>query len=316
MNALLTATDTGFTDILASISESVQLDLVKMTASIDEHQFGASSPGELKNELSAQIYKHLHIRNPLIDTHPTTGEQDLAAQFIPLVPHRSIWQVADRGFESSASVDGESHVIVKLGGVKVLLPQCDVRRDTAEETLTVRLPSWRVRTTPGYLLVLGELSPGPSAGTARLYFSCETPAQALELFPALLRTLAASGKGYHLKALSSSLAYPRSDAIVAYVPAVHAIKIADMLSRTITDLTSTLNSLSIFTQPLGNGIALAEESIDQRPSHRSLSFGQHRSRVLADALFREDREKIGLPQAWNLEAVEARIDPNQPSANL
>lgn len=316
MDALLTATKTNFTDILVAISESVQLDLVKMTARIDGHHFDASSPGELKNELSAQIYKHLHIRNPLIDTQPTTGEQDLAAQFTALVPHRSIWQVADCGFESSASVNGESHVIVKLGGVKVLVPQSDVRRDPVKETLAVRLPSWRARTTPGYLLVLGELSPGPSIDTARLYFGCETHAQALELFPELLLTLAASGIGYHLKALSSSLAYPRSDAIVAYVPAVHAAKIADLLGRAMKDLSSTPNSSSIFTQPLGKGITLAEESIDQRPSHRSLSFGQHRSRVLADALFRADREKIGLSQAWIQEAAEARIDPNRPSTNL
>lgn len=316
MNALLKAADISFTDRLPSISESVQLDLEKMTASMNEHHFGASSLGELRNELSTQIYKHLHIRNPLIDTQPTTGEQDLASKFIPLVPHRNIWQVADSGFLSSASVDGEPHVVAKLGGVKVLVPQCDVRKDATGKTLTVRLPSWRARTTPGYLLVLGELSLGTSTDTARLYFGCETPVQALELFPALLRTLASSGIGYHLKALSSSVAYPRSDAIVAYVPAAHARRIADMLSRTIKDLSFTPSSPSIFTQLLGNGITLAEESTDQRPSHRSLSFGQHRSRVLADALFREYRENIGLLQAWKLEAIEARIDPNRPSDSL
>ncbi|KSU66200.1 T3SS effector HopA1 family protein [Arthrobacter sp. NIO-1057] len=316
MNAMLTATGFDFAGVLDSVAGSVRLDLANLSATIDDNRYTASSPAELKNELSTQIYQRLHIRNPLIDAQPTTAEQDLATQLISLVPHQSIWQEADPGFESTGFVDGETRVVAKIGGVKVLLPESDVRRSARNSVLSVRLPSWRTRTTPGYLLVLGERSPAGPSGIARLYVGCDTPAQALGLFPKLLRALAASGSGYHLKALSSSLAYPRSDAIVAYIPVAQAAEIAAMFSTTMADLPDMQNSPSIFTQPLGRSIALAEEGIDQRASHRSLSFGQHRSRVLADALFRAERERICLHQAWAQEAAEARIDPNRPSTNL
>ncbi|PCC29057.1 hypothetical protein CQ010_10900 [Arthrobacter sp. MYb211] len=298
------------------MADHVRVDLAANTARIGSTSLSAGSRSELRSQLSAATYTHLHIRNPLIENMPTTGYQDLADELIADIPHRSIWQQSGSPARQTVDVQGLKHHVVTLGGVKVLVPHHDVSRLDPSSEAAVRTPSWRTRTTPGYVLALGASGIDAEQVTARIYVTCDSAAQALELWPIVLDVLAKSAGGYQAKALSSSLAYPRSDAMVLYVPDTAVQEIADRLTAATARISAPHTEHSIFTQRLSPRFSQAGESADPRPSHRGLSFGQHRSRVLTDALLTAAKNEMRLQDAWAFEATRARIDPRNPATNL
>lgn len=305
---------TGFSRRLHQLEAELRLDTKNLTAEVEGTPLRAGSLGELRSELAAAIYTHLHIRNPLITDVPTTGYQDLADQLISLIPHRTVWQQALHDPDSPPlDIQGTLHHAIMLDGVKVLVPEHEYRHDPHLDTVLVRMPSWRTKTTPGFLLALGDALPFTAHRTARIYLGCNSAAEAIRLWPEVLRTLAASATAFQVKALSASAAYPRSDAMVAYVPTAQVHHVAHQLAGLTSGLPVPACEPSIFAHRVSERVSLAAEPNDARASHSGLSFGQHRSRLLAEALIQAHRQGISLEQAWTDQAHAAGIEPLDPA---
>ena len=324
-----------FGQVLRSLEHRVSVDAHRLTARIDSTTLRATSHTELRSQLAGAIYTHLHVGHPGIETVPGTGHQDLAEALIDAIPHRTVIQstsVQSPSVQSASvqpplvqppsartragtSVQGVPHQVVELSGVKVLFPEEALVRNPLDEVVGVRVPSWRSRATPGFLLALGAHRSVNPAAASRLYISCATASEALEVWPKVLGTLAASGLSHQAKTLSSSLAFPRSDAMVIYVSAIDSDAAASLVRPVLRSLSGRETPLSVFTHGVGDRLALAMEPRDPRPSYRGLSFGQHRSRVLADALLRASVEKTDLEPAWFEEAQTACINPHRPGYN-
>lgn len=305
-----------FGDTLDSLRDRLRIDTDALTAAVGSARIEATSLSELRSELSAAIYTHLHVRHPGIDEAPTTGRQDLAEALIAGIPHRTVFQTAEGISAQQTAADGAPHRIVGLSGVKVLVPSVDVFHQADGEHARVRVPSWRTRTTPGFLLALGANGPVDPRAAERLYITCDSASEALEIWPSLLRALAVSGVSHQAKALSASPAFPRSDAVVVYVSASDAEATAAAIRPVVERLPHPETPVSVFGRPLAERVTTAQEPNDPRPSYNGLSFGQHRSRVLADALLRSSREGLPLRQAWEEEAQAAHIHPHDPGRTV
>ncbi|PPH98202.1 hypothetical protein C5C56_11375 [Rathayibacter sp. AY1D1] len=290
----------------------ISVDAARLRAEVDGTVIEATGPIELRARLAATVYTHLHLRNPLLGETAGGDGQDLAPRLIDAIPHRTVLQPAPSGVLGSATVQREERRVVELGRVRVLVPEVDLVRSADGAVAGVRLPSWRTRTTPGYLLALGPMGLDPADRVVRLSLVADSAEDALALWGPLLEALAASGARHQAKALSDPRAFPRSDALVVYLPADSADDVARRVTPLLDARPSPRTAVSAFAERLADGLAYAEDPADERSSYRGLSFGQHRSRVLAEALLRSSAETIPAADAWADAARAARIDPDRP----
>lgn len=303
---------TEFTAGIEEIERKVWLDPKKYSAKVGHTDIVATSVLELKSQLTAAIYSHFHIRNPEAKGAGPQSEQNLREALIERIPHATHQQQIQ--LLSSQNHVGNESVTVGINGLKVVVPSRSINRDR-KELPTVRLPSWRSNTTPGYLLALSDIAFPRNTDITRVYIPRNSPADTFDVWSSILNALNRAGIPYHLKALSSASSYPRSDALVLYVRQVD-LGTATGLLNAIPQFGYETGSLhSIFTQPVGKNLAVAEEPQDFRPSYRSLSFGQHRSRVLADALLATHTESCALEQSWVEETLKAGINADHPAYN-
>ncbi|MFV0374545.1 T3SS effector HopA1 family protein [Microbacterium sp.] len=309
---MIPAPSRTFTDFLDDLPVSVHDS--GTSATVDGDHLEAASPAELRSHLAAAIYAHLHIRHPEIQGQVhTRSRDDLTTDLIAAVPHRQIVQ-AITGTEPSTR-RGKHRRTVIVEGVKVIVGTEALVRDDGGVVVGARFPSWRTRTTPGYLLALGQRSVA-GARVARLYLARDDAEQALALWGPLLRRLHEEDLAHQAKALSSSVEYPRADAIVVYVAEEDVAAAHQAATRAMGDTPAATVPSSVFTHELAPGIATASEPVDPRPAYRQLSFGQHRSRVLAEALIRSATQRQCMSSTWEQDARAALIDPHAPGRNF
>lgn len=302
----------NFFDVLDEIELSVAENGTAATVGTERIQAG--SEAELRAELSAAIYRNLHIRHSETAAQtPPTGEPELVERLIAEIPHRQVYQpVAALGRQLAET---GSPTPVDVAGLMVLIHPEHLVRD-AQGTITgAYFPSYRTNTTPGYVLALGEHGPGPGE-ISRIYISSSSASDTVRYWGPLLRALNATGCGYQAKALSTAASHPRSDAIVLYLPRTDVNAVHLICEEALAGPHRATTPTSIFTEALGGQLATAQEPADPRPAYRGLSFGQHRSRVLAEALLSSARSGTTLRDAWQQAANQARIDPHNPGRNL
>jgi hypothetical protein len=148
--------------------------------------------------------------------------------------------------------------------------------------VAVRFPKDRQATTPGFYRALGSAGP-PNGGEAlvRWYFHL-LPAAAPRLMERLTTELNRLAVPFALKMLNHPAAYSRPDAAVLYLPrATFAAtkKVVLAAHRALDDL--VVARVPALTRAVRPGLGLAEEP---NQTGRLVSFGQHRSRLIAQGL--------------------------------
>lgn len=292
----------------------IRVDPDRLHATVGGTDIDATSLIELRARLASALYAQLHIRNPGIAEAAPAASDALIEALIAAIPHRTVDQPVTPCPEAAATVQGEERRVVTIGGVRVLVPPAALLRTGDGTVAGVRLPSWRPRTTPGYLLALGPVGFAPSDRIARLYITADDADEALAVWRPLLAAL--DGVPHQAKALSDGAAYPRADALVAYVPAEWVDEVADRIRALLAERPPAATATSAFARRITDRLAQAEDPADARPSYRGLSFGQHRSRVLADALIRAGVERIPAAVAWAQDARAAGFDPEEPGRTI
>lgn len=309
---MITASDTTFASILADTNLAIHRS--GTSAMVMDDHIEAASPAELRSQLSAAIYTNLHIRHSGIEGQTgTLPDADLVAQLSGAIPHQQIVQAITTS-DVQVSLD-LSRRTVMVNKLKVLVAADKLVRDDHGMIVGARFPSWRTRTTPGYVLALSQrsISAGP---VVRLYLARDSVEHTLAVWNPLLRGLDEAGIAYQAKALSSTAAHPRADAVVIYTAQQDLAAASEATIHATEAAPSATLPPSVFTCRLTNDVATAYEPVDPRPAYRRLSFGQHRSRVLADALIRAATETRPVTSTWEEEAHLALINPRTPGLNL
>lgn len=150
--------------------------------------------------------------------------------------------------------------------------------------VSLRFPNDRPYANPGYYTVVGNAGPpdNRSDKLVRTYFNI-CPPGAPDFLATLTKALNKLRLKFLLKILNHPDAYPRSDAAVLYLRRESFTDLQPLLIEMYT-ASAFGNATSFFTKSLAPGIAVAEETTDEVT--RQMSFGQHRSLLVAQGIAR------------------------------
>jgi hypothetical protein len=193
------------------------------------------------------------------------------------------------------------------------------------EGCRVRVPKELQFLVPGYYYALGDAAddgpiPGERDGGPLLRYYWHLTSESAEAFVSVVTSLLnAAAVPFGLKVLSDPSAYTRADAGVLYVGRQYAPKLGDAIAQIYESVAFGLRpEVPLFTQRLADGLALAED-----PGH-ALSFGQHRCKLVACALWRsflqgdasQDARAATLVATFREEGLDPQHPELGPQSNL
>ncbi|MGP3931786.1 T3SS effector HopA1 family protein [Nonomuraea sp. KM88] len=268
------------------------------------HRLSAAHPAELERLLAKLVYDRFHVGN---DDHDMTPSPALEEPLRASVPHRRTTAPVEVLSEEAGSAD----VVARIDGVRVLIPASSIRPGTG----VAELPCARAALSPGFLVVDGSRGSCPDTAVLRVYVHLADPAAAPAVWARTLRILEEAKVRYRAKVLSRAGMYPRTDALVAYLPEETA-PVASLVADRLDGVPGLGRGTSVFARPIADSVAVAREPVD-RPGG-ALSFGLHRATAVAAGLIRH----ASGPRAITKEEAVAdalarwRIDPAAPERNL
>lgn len=238
----------------------------------------------LLHTLAAQLYADFYLRGqaepaqwPIRSSAMTRGAFESA---LSLANQGHGYR--DRGW-SLRAVHGDEAVVAK-GGLELRMSRSELveagELDDLEvgARVAVRMPKELLRIAPGFYTACGDapLSLSQERPLLRLYWNLDVTGAAVFMAQATQR-LNAAEIPFRLKVLNDPGTFSRCDAAVVYLHEVEpwesvALNIHEQVSQHLRARTP------VFTRPLAPGLAMAyDPGTDE-------SFGQHRCRLLADAL--------------------------------
>ena len=239
----------------------------------------------LLNALQQHLYASFYTQGVAVHSPPPSvglpvvGIAALAARFAAANTSRGCWQ--DGWLITELD---EHRMSVRRGGLTFSVSDRTGVRAPGGEALTVgsavevRMPHEYFGMSPGFYMVSGERAlPDDAQRVRRLYFNLGTEG-AVRFVASAVESFNAAEAPFMLKALSDPADYVRCDAAVLYVDD-RAQDVASLVQRLYREVASELRpQVPAFTRRLAPGVGFAED-----PGERK-SFGQHRCRLLAEAI--------------------------------
>ncbi|MGP4001048.1 T3SS effector HopA1 family protein [Streptomyces sp. 8N706] len=324
------------TAVLSARLEETLADVVVepggLTASVGERMMTAASSRALTGQLATALYQVVHVGRlshlPAGPSRPEDRgadrqlERDLEAGLAAGVPHRhSRYRAAVLN-----AAGGRTGPVVHLSGVRVrvaperIADTTDAVGEAADGAEAVVLvAAVRRSLSPGFFLVDGSLPLARQDAVLRVYLNVETPGAVLDAWERSLRCLEGHGVPYRAKAISSASGLPRRDGVVIYLGGEDQHVLPDVVGAMGKDVALGAGA-SPFSRPVAAGVAVAWEPADPRPGTKNTSFGEHRSRALADGLVRHatqaDDSRRTRSEVVRQALLDAGIDPTEPARNL
>jgi hypothetical protein len=195
--------------------------------------------------------------------------------------------------------------------------ECKLAPDKSSMPMTasLRLPKELLNFSPGFYIALSdkEFNEDKSQTLVRLYWNL-TSEGAVHFVRSVTSKLNKNGLPFKLKIVNDPLRYTRCDVAILYIHKTDYLIIGQILAKLYPKVSKYLkNSVPALTKPLAPGIGLAEDP------EQGLSFGMHRSKLLADGIIRAyEQGKKSLHE--RLQVVEERfaedgIDLEKPYLN-
>jgi hypothetical protein len=282
---------------------------------------GVDGPGAtpLVASLESDLYARLYTRPVDPPAAPAADEparRDLVAALSAANTGRGTWEPG----WTVAGVDQDGRVAVAKGGLTFWAEPAEVRAPGGAPrpgvSCRVRVGKERRNQVPGFYIALGDADgdgdeaddrPGP---LVRVYWHL-TAGAAAPFIAAVTSVLNAGGVPFQVKVPSDPGGYRRADAGVLYLRRRDCERVGGALARVHGSVAWGLRpGVPMFTKRLADGLALAEDPGDD------LSFGEHRCRLVACALWRSfvDGEAGRSARAGKLAAVfrESGLDPARP----
>ena len=300
---------TGLPHQLVEALRSVRVDLTTSTARVGHREIRADSPHELRRLLSTTLYAEWHSgRGEWRPRAPRElTDETFEARLRAVVPHRHTVVATSVGevFDDA--------VVVVLDGVRVRLPVSDTDIVAEGHDVLLEVDCVRPRLSPGFLLVDGSAGHGLDDGPVlRVYVNVQTADAAPEVFGETLEALERLAVPYRAKITSVRAGLPRRDAAVVYLGrrSWHA---AAAVATAVRRIAGRGEEVSPYTRRLDHGVSMAWDPADPRPGYRGLSFGEHRSLVVATALLDHAKNtSSSLASYVEKEFTIAGTDPRAP----
>ncbi|WP_306186813.1 MULTISPECIES: T3SS effector HopA1 family protein [unclassified Streptomyces] len=315
---MITVADT-FPPALARAIEGIEVAPDGLSAVLGDEHLSADSPHKLAQQLGAAVYQMVHVGRDRPETSRprTLRDPELDRALAEAMPHTT---TSTRVVVQERAADGTLLAVVE--GLRVLLP-ADVLAEPVPDILPAgvlaRLPAARPALSTGFFLADGSAGTGVGSGpqTLRVYVHVASPEAAPGVWHAVLSYLEEGGVPYRAKITSSPRMFPRRDALVVYLGPQGRHAVSGLAARA-AELPGLGTDVSPFAHRLAPGVALAWEPDDGRPGMRALSFGEHRSGALAEALVKHAVRTDGVGRTATIEEtfMNAGIDPMAPALNL
>lgn len=258
-------------DVIEHIKPHVTIDLTGRRITVGAVTSEHPERRDLVRDLGTFIYTHFHVGHHHNERLEAGANRDMAYEEA-LSERYASWSTTRRVPVLSTHQDD---VIVQYLGLRVRAPRPSVDVTGSIADLTVPLISPAL--SPGFALARGPVDLAEADKTLRVYFGADDRDHATETFHAVLRVLRARRR-WHAKVTSQQNLYPRSDAVTVYLHTAELDAVKDLLQATRHVRTGQVPR-SQFVLPLGPGVSCAWD-----PDGRGVSFGQHRSRVVAQVL--------------------------------
>jgi hypothetical protein len=307
---------------LITIADAVQIVGPMRYAILDQARDVEAEGGNgepLVRALADDLYNNLYVR-PSKPGGPRGNVWLVQREFLTALSSANQSQGTWEPGWKVRELDGEHGIVVTRQEIDLWAAAADVRsRDGKLSTgdwCSVRVPKEYRYLVKGYYLVLGEGDvgrdePGPRGDRQMRFYWHLTSETAAPLVGAATEILGPASVPFLLKLLRKPAAYARADAAVMYIGLRHFEKLGDAIARIYDRVAGGLRpEVPLLTMPLANGLALAEDP------YPSSSFGQHRCRIIAQALWQSfargennrDVRLASLAAAWKNEG----LDPAHP----
>lgn len=258
------------------------------TAQIDDDVLRADFACRLARRIYQDFYCSGEIR-PAKD--PARSADTWRAPVTGLLSNANSGAGQWSGGWSAVKKPKDGSVVVRRNGLTLRVPASDVRTGagTSVDTVSVKLPKESLNMSPGHYLALSDtgFATNNSDNIIRIYWNL-LPEGAAVLVRQLTQQLNDRGLPFQLKVINSARPVARCDTAVLYLSARdfgRAEPVLRMVYRMLSPwLRPAVPSLSL---PLGRGVSFAEDPLNGQ------SFGQHRSRLLAEAIIDAERSGYG-----------------------
>lgn len=287
------------------------------TVTVEDETIAHESQTRLRQELAGALYRHWHAgigrRSEERDLRRDHRFEDLLRD---ATPHRTSKTTA---IVKSAILEGPfgRHVLFDVGRVRLQIPEGESPHPLPAigTRSTLDLPAIRPALSPGFYLVNGSVG-GPASGghLLRVYLHIQESSMAPAVWNAVLAHLEGRQLPYRAKVLAKAADYPRRDAIVLYL-AQDAWPVVAGIVHAVRDLPGRGVDHSVLTGYVADGVAYAWEPRDSRLGWDRMSFGQHRTAVIAGAICAGLTDGVDIRTAVSDALMEAGVDPTFPHRN-
>jgi len=232
--------------------------------------------------LALQIYATFHAGVAVTPTNNSDFVNDAALEERILDASPIKWRDSSVTLlESVAQPDG---AIVAHQGLKVFVPRSRIIGDidTTSDTAMIRLSAVEPRLSTGFFFFTNKHGVGNMAAPLRIYRYAPDPDEILPIWTEFINWCDNNDLPIRAKLLSRTHEYPRRDALVIYMPEEawpHIYELAKLL-----EVSSAAPDISTFAKPLAAGVSAAWEPRDAAIGKRQISFGEHRSEIVAEGI--------------------------------
>ncbi len=150
--------------------------------------------------------------------------------------------------------------------------------------VSVKVPCAREGALPGFFTIVAPAGHPASADPHLKFYVNVTPQGALALMEGLLKAPSLRSARFGAKVSNDPSQFGRRDTLLVYVAPEHAGRMAEYLRRFSKKF---LHETPPMTVELARGLSIAES-----PPHSAESFGAHRCRLIAEALFTARHEGV------------------------
>ncbi|MEV0819844.1 T3SS effector HopA1 family protein [Nonomuraea rubra] len=266
--------------------------------------------GHLVHLLSAQLYNDFYRRGRAMpESWTARGSAASRRAFAAALSAANSGRGSLEGGWRVRGADRRGTMVVK-NGLELTVDAAELIGDG--EWVAMRLPKELPELSPGFHLVCADrpIEAVPGRSMLRLYWNLRADG-AVPFVAAATRLLNAADAAFRLKVLNDPAAFTRCDAAVVYLAGDDFPALAEPIAALRAEIGGFLSPRTpVFTAELAPGLGLAEDPATGE------SFGEHRCRLLAEAVVRA--HESGTPDV--LAAVEehfarAGIDLDAPHLN-
>lgn len=302
--------------------DSVRITADGKTAWVGDDEVTAESPSAMRFTLARALYEVLHTGRGIRDRKApkTLRAPEYETRIAEATPHAAT--VAPAILTDRRTAAGRR--VVEIDGLRLNVPDSVTLRETgrtvgdpARPVVLMTLPSARPLISPGFFLVDSGKGRTGGGDLLRMYLRVADAEQAPALWNAVLSALESRSAVYRAKIISNPASLPRNDGMVVYLSS-ESWGVVDALTESALATGLPEGPPPAFAHVVAPGVTAAWEPKDDRTGMRGLSFGEHRSHVVARAFVAAAEQGRERPTVAELSAAcaAANVDPADPARNL